>query len=59
MHKKFPLIPVALIVVGVFFLGKNLGLIQLDGNFFTLWWPVIPLALGVWLLAKRRPQQGQ
>lgn len=38
-----------IIVLGVVFLGNNLGVINLGGSIFQ-WWPVILIAVGAWLL---------
>ena len=43
--------PIVLIVIGVYFLLRNLGLIDwVNGN---LVWPVILILLGVWLILRR------
>ena len=47
------LVPVILILVGVLFLLANLGWIPQIGPLLHQWWPVILIALGVWMLAKR------
>ena len=44
-------LPAVLIVLGVYFLLRNLNLLQwLDGNIV---WPVLLIILGVWLIARR------
>ena len=43
---------VVLIVVGVLFLVSNLGWIPQLGPLLRQWWPVILIAVGVWMLAK-------
>jgi hypothetical protein len=40
--------PIVLIVVGVYFLLGNLGLIRAD-----LFWPLLLIGLGVWLILRR------
>lgn len=43
--------PVALIAVGIFFLLRNLNLIDwLDGRYI---WPVVLIVLGAWLIFRR------
>ena len=43
--------PVVLIVIGAYFLLRNLGLIDwLNGN---LVWPAILILLGLWLILRR------
>jgi hypothetical protein len=44
--------PMVLVVLGVYFLLRNLGLIDwLNGDVV---WPVLLIILGVWLIARRR-----
>ena len=43
---------VIMIVVGVLFLLANLGWIPQLGPLLRQWWPVILIALGVWMLVK-------
>lgn len=43
--------PAVLIVVGVYFLLHNLGL--LDWLRADVFWPLVVIALGVWLIARR------
>ncbi len=43
--------PLALIVVGVVFLLRNLGYVP---PALDQWWPVILIALGLWVLTARR-----
>jgi hypothetical protein len=43
--------PLALVVVGLFFLLRNLNLLDwLDGKYF---WPAVLIVLGVWLIVRR------
>jgi hypothetical protein len=43
--------PVVLIVLGVYFLLRNLGLIEwLNGNIL---WPVLLIILGAWLIIRQ------
>jgi len=43
-----------LMAVGVVFLAANLGLIKGGiGAFFTTWWPIVPLSIGIGLLFGR------
>ena len=48
---------IGLILVGLFFLAKNLGLININlGDLDALiraWWPVILVAIGISMLFKR------
>ena len=44
---------VILIVIGVAFLLSNLGWIPAIGPLLHKWWPVILIAVGVWMLAHR------
>jgi hypothetical protein len=43
--------PGVLIAVGVFFLLRNVGL--LDWLRADVFWPIVLIALGVWLIARR------
>ncbi len=43
---------VVMIVIGVLFLLGNLGWIPQLGPLLRQWWPVILIALGVWMLVK-------
>jgi hypothetical protein len=43
---------IIMIVVGVLFLLANLGWIPQLGPLLRQWWPVILIAVGVWMLAK-------
>ncbi|HXN90171.1 MAG TPA: DUF5668 domain-containing protein [Candidatus Sulfotelmatobacter sp.] len=43
--------PGVLIAVGVFFLLRNVGL--LDWLRADIFWPIVLIALGVWLIARR------
>jgi hypothetical protein len=43
---------VILIVIGVLFLLANLGWIPQLGPILRQWWPVILIAVGVWMLVK-------
>ncbi len=40
--------PIVLIVVGVYFLVHNLGLIRDD-----IFWPLVLIGIGVWLILRR------
>ena len=40
--------PIALVVVGVYLLLHNLGLIRDE-----LFWPIVLIALGLWLILRR------
>ena len=40
-----------LISVGIVFLLRNLGII--DANLFELWWPLLLILFGVYLLVRR------
>jgi hypothetical protein len=43
--------PAVLVVVGVYFLLRNLNLLEwLRADIF---WPIVLIALGVWLIARR------
>jgi len=42
---------IALIIIGAFFLAKNLGFISV--GFFSIWWPIIPIVIGVSLIIAR------
>lgn len=44
---------VILIVLGVLFLLSNLGLLPRLGPLFAQWWPLILIAVGVYLLVQR------
>ena len=44
---------VILIVLGVLFLLSNLGLLPRLGPLFAQWWPLILIAVGVFLLVQR------
>jgi uncharacterized membrane protein len=44
---------VLLIVIGVLFLLANLGWIPQLGPLLRQWWPVILIAIGVWMLVRR------
>jgi hypothetical protein len=44
--------PVVLIVVGVFFLLNNVGVLDLIP--FDLVWPVLLILLGLWLIVRRQ-----
>lgn len=43
-----------IIIIGIFFLISNLGLLPNFGALFTKWWPLILIFVGVMLLLKRR-----
>ena len=49
---KTKLTPILLIVIGVLFLLANLGWIPQLGPILRQWWPVILIAVGVWMLVK-------
>ena len=44
--------PLALVILGVYFLLNNLGL--LGWLSFAIVWPVVLIAFGVWLILRRR-----
>jgi cell wall-active antibiotic response 4TMS protein YvqF len=44
---------VILIVLGVLFLLSNLGWLPRLGPLFAQWWPLILIAVGVYLLVQR------
>lgn len=44
--------PLILVVIGVYFLLNNLGLLGWFG--FDIIWPVLLILLGVWLIVRRR-----
>jgi hypothetical protein len=44
--------PTVLVVVGVYFLLNNLGVLDWLG--FDKVWPVLLIALGIWLILRRR-----
>jgi ABC-type glycerol-3-phosphate transport system permease component len=45
------LLPLALVVIGLFLLLRNLNLLDwLDGRYV---WPVVLIVLGVWLIVRR------
>ena len=44
---------VVLIVLGVLFLLSNLGMLPRLGPLFAQWWPLILIAVGVYLLVQR------
>jgi hypothetical protein len=48
-----------LIVLGVFFLLSNLGLIPDFGHLLAKWWPVILILLGINSLVQRSMNQKQ
>jgi hypothetical protein len=48
-----------LIVLGVFFLLSNLGLIPNFGEILAKWWPLILIALGINSLVQRSMNQKQ
>ena len=44
-------LPLALVVIGVFFLLRNLNLLDwLDGKYI---WPIVLIVLGAWLILRR------
>jgi uncharacterized integral membrane protein len=53
---KYALGPVILILLGLIFLAHNLGFLPFGvlRDFFSTWWPLILIALGVAGLARRR-----
>jgi len=53
MQSKSKVGGVILIVLGVLFLLGNLGLIPRLGPLLAQWWPVILIALGVYILVRR------
>jgi len=54
MCSKTPIAAIALIVIGLFFLGRNLGWISDSTGLLRTWWPVILVVLGGFLLLKKR-----
>jgi drug/metabolite transporter (DMT)-like permease len=45
------LLPLALVLIGVFFLLRNLNLLDwLDGKYI---WPIVLIVLGAWLILRR------
>jgi hypothetical protein len=45
------LLPLALVVIGIFFLLRNLNLLDwLDGKYI---WPIVLIVLGAWLILRR------
>jgi cell wall-active antibiotic response 4TMS protein YvqF len=53
MKIKFRLGALILIVLGILFLLSNFGLIPRLGPLFAQWWPLILIAVGVYLLVQR------
>lgn len=47
--------PVALITVGIVFLLQKNGII--DRQLIAQWWPLVPIVIGGWLLARRSNRQ--
>ena len=45
---------IILIVLGVFFLLSNLGLVPEFGPLLRRWWPLILIVIGVTMLLRRR-----
>lgn len=45
--------PIILIVLGALFLLSNLGFIPQLRHLLSQWWPLILIAVGVFLLARR------
>jgi EamA domain-containing membrane protein RarD len=44
-------LPLALVLIGVFFLLRNLNLLDwLDGKYI---WPIVLIVLGAWLILRR------
>jgi lipopolysaccharide export LptBFGC system permease protein LptF len=54
MFRKSGFAPLVLIALGVIFLLSNLGLLPHLGPLVAHWWPLILIAVGVWLLLRRR-----
>jgi len=54
MRAKTSFGAVVLIVLGVLFLLSNFGWIPRLGPLFAQWWPVILIAVGVYLLVQRQ-----
>lgn len=42
-------LPIALILIGLFFLGKDIGWFEVEVSF----WPILLIAIGAWLLVNR------
>jgi lia operon protein LiaF len=53
MRTRSVIAPLILIVLGVLFLLSNLGLLPDLGPLFARWWPLILIAVGALLLARR------
>jgi hypothetical protein len=51
--KKSVIGAVILIVLGTAFLLSNLGLLPRLGPLFAQWWPLVLIAVGVYLLLQR------
>jgi Domain of unknown function (DUF5668) len=52
MSSRPKFVAIVLIVLGVLFLLGNLGWIPQLGPLLHQWWPVILIAVGVWMLVK-------
>ena len=46
--------PLILIVLGIFFLLSNFGMMPHLGVLFSRWWPLILIAVGIYLFVQRR-----
>ncbi|NIC40651.1 hypothetical protein HA630_06170 [Aquabacterium sp. A08] len=53
---KSPTVAVLLILLGVYFLLSNLGLVTVSiRQLIGVWWPLIPIAVGVsWLVSSSK-----
>jgi len=51
MCSKTPMAAIVLIVIGLFFLGRNLG--WFSAELLKTWWPILPIVVGGLLLCKR------
>lgn len=52
-HRGIPTGAIALVILGVVFLLSNLGILSL--HWITNGWPILLIALGIWLLVRQRP----
>jgi len=52
-HRGIPIGAIALVILGVVFLLSNLGILSL--HWINNGWPILLIALGIWLLVRQRP----